>query len=533
MFGKASLRPPRPFGYRRRPPTRLAVEQLEERTVPSTFFTVTNLNDDGPGSLRRAIHDANGTGEPDAIAFQPGLAGPITLTSGELDVMESVTITGPGAGVITVSGNNASRIFLVENAAHTAINVAISGLTLTAGSGGAVAVSDEVLALRGVVIANSSAQMGGGILVSTDGRLTLEDSTVSGNRADGVGSPFGGGLYLGPNSVALVRNSTISGNQAVGGDGGGVFVESGGSLTVENSTISGNSADLGGGIDVIGGLLTVANSTISGNSAVGGGGLLAGGSTLTVENSTISGNVASGPGGGISLPAGGTAVIRNSTVAFNTATSGGGGVFVKASSSPAAVTLLSTIVADNAVGAAGDGPDVLGKVTAAFSLVENVAGTTFLPGSANNVLGVDPLLGPLADNGGPTRTHALLAGSLAINHGANPAGLAFDQRGPGFARARGAAPDIGAFEAAPAPQIVAVPFRRNGVARVRVFDAAAGTVRAILTPFRGFRGRLRLQFLDVNGDGSLDLIVQAVIHGRRKKKLFDAVTLALLPAALA
>src|SRR5262245_58595790 len=154
---------------------RPGVEVLEDRTVPASIFTVTNLLDDGPGSLRRAIHDANGAGVDDAIVFQPGLAGMITLTTGELDVFDSVTITGPGAGVVTVSGNNASRIFLVDNAAHTAINVAISGLTLTAGADGAVAVSDEVLTLRGVVITNSSAQNGGGILVSTDGRLTLED----------------------------------------------------------------------------------------------------------------------------------------------------------------------------------------------------------------------------------------------------------------------------------------------------------------------------------------------------------------------
>jgi hypothetical protein len=536
MFGKASLRPSKPFGCRRRPPTRLAVEQLEERAVPSTIFTVTNLNDAGPGSLRQGINDVNGAPRVDTIVFQPGLAGPITLTTGELDVMESVTITGPGAGVITVSGNNASRIFVVENAAHTAINVAISGLTLTAGSGGAVAVSDEVLTLRGVVITDSKAQSGGGIFVSTDGQLTLEASTISGNRADGVGTPLGGGLYLGPSSVALVRNSTISGNQVIAGEGGGVFVD-GGSLTVENSTISGNQAitgDGGGGLGARGGLLTVANSTISGNVASGGSGIVATESTLTVESSTISDNVASGPGGGLSLAGGTTAVIRNSTVAFNTAARAGGGIFVKPVPSSAAVTLLSTIVADNnAVGATAAGPDIFGNVTAAFSLVENVAATTFLPGSANNLLGLDPRLGPLQLNGGPTKTHALLAGSPAIDHGANPAGLAFDQRGAGFARGRGAAPDIGAFEAAPAPQIVAVVFRRRGVSRVRVKDAATGAVRGVLIPFKGFAGRLRLQLVDVNGDGSFDLIVRAVIHGKRKKKVYDAVTLAPLPPGLA
>jgi hypothetical protein len=85
----------------------------------------------------------------------------------------------------------------------------------------------------------------------------------------------------------------------------------------------------------------------------------------------------------------------------------------------------------------------------------------------------------------------------------------------------------------PPPQIVAVPFRKRGVSRVRVKDAATGAVRAVLTPFKGFGGRLRLQLRDVNGDDSLDLIVRALIHGKRRKKVFDAVTLAPLPPGLA
>jgi hypothetical protein len=88
--------------------------------------------------------------------------------------------------------------------------------------------------------------------------------------------------------------------------------------------------------------------------------------------------------------------------------------------------------------------------------------------------------------------------------------------------------------APPAPaQIVAVPFRRKGVSRVRVRDAATGAVRAVLTPFKGFGGRLRLRLADVNGDDVLDLVVRAVIHGKRRQKVFDAVTLAPLPPGLA
>jgi hypothetical protein len=86
---------------------------------------------------------------------------------------------------------------------------------------------------------------------------------------------------------------------------------------------------------------------------------------------------------------------------------------------------------------------------------------------------------------------------------------------------------------APPPQVVAVAFRQKGVSRVRVKDAATGAVRGVLTPFHGFGGRLALQLRDLNGDGSLDLIVRAVIHGRRKHKAFDAVTLAPLPPGLA
>src|SRR5262249_47440078 len=139
---------------------RLALEPLEERAVPTATFTVTNLNDAGPGSLRQALADADAPGA-DTIVFQPGLSGTITL-SRQLFVNDSVTITGPGAGVLTISGNNHSRIFQIDNGTNASIDVTISGLTLTQGNsgvldGGAISVANEALTLRGVVITGNTA----------------------------------------------------------------------------------------------------------------------------------------------------------------------------------------------------------------------------------------------------------------------------------------------------------------------------------------------------------------------------------------
>jgi hypothetical protein len=496
---------------RRRCRCRPALEPLEDRTVPAPV-TVTNLNDfvngtttsiasliANPGadgiSLREALQAANNTLEANTITFQAGLTGTITLINGELRITRPVTITGPGAGVLTVSGNNVSRIFDVVAGS----GVSISGLTLTKGNagiagtgvtGGAIRIGVSSLTLSGMVITASTADIGGGIYVGPSGQLSLENSTVSGNFATS-----GGGLYL--NSETLIRNCTISGNQIGEGDGGGVLHEGG---------------------------------------------------PLTVENTTISGNTTLGSGGGLMLKSGTATVrVRNSTIAFNTAFNDfgngvGGGIAISAGSIH--VTLQSTLVADNAVGMGGLHPDLSGSAVAINCLVENTSGTTFLAGSANNVTGADPRLGPLANNGGPTRTHALLAGSPAIDAGLDFAGQPTDQRGPGFARVVGHDADIGAFEVqtpppAPLPspplppaQIVAVAFKRKGKVRVRVLDAASGAVRGVLTPFPGFRGRLRLQLLDLNSDDSLDLIVKALVNGKRSKKIYDALTLAQLPPNL-
>ena len=100
-------------------------------------FTVSNLADSGPNSLRQAVLDANAAPGADEIAFAPGLTGTITLTSGEIRITDPLAVDGPGAAVLTVSGNRNSRIFHIENSAVAVpIDVTLSGLTLTLGRAG-------------------------------------------------------------------------------------------------------------------------------------------------------------------------------------------------------------------------------------------------------------------------------------------------------------------------------------------------------------------------------------------------------------
>jgi parallel beta-helix repeat protein len=543
-----------PAAPRGRALTRLALEQLEERTVPATF-TVTNLNDSGGGSLRQAILAANAAPGVDTITFKPGLSGTITLTTGEMAISDSAIIAGPGAGIITISGNNASRIFEANG------TVGISGLTLTQGNpvdgwGGAIA-SSGTLVLSGMVITGNrcSGSFGGGGILA--GSLLVENSIISGNSAGPRRlfdpTPSGGGIRCaGP---ATIRNCTISGN-SVGGPpgpfgGGGIAMEGGNNtLTVENSTISGNSAtsNFGGGIIVKDGAsATIRNCTISGNSAGNGGGgffLYSSGnniSSLTIENSTISGNAA-GFGGGIVEFFGGT------------------------------ITLRSTIVAGNTVDATGASPDISGEVMATDSLVQDPTGTTFAPGSANNITGVDPLLGPLQFNGGPTQTHALLPGSPAIDHGSNPTGFTFDQRGRPFLRVFGPAADIGAFEVVQGPvpfppqsvqsaiqavQIlqqsgarlvgaaigevngdffndIVLAFRlRNSKLLIVTFDGFTSEVAGVFFPFGvplAAGARVRLVTLDLVGDATQEivLLVSDGGPGVRRLSIFTAVGVRIL-----
>jgi hypothetical protein len=280
--------------------------------------------------------------------------------------------------------------------------------------------------ISGLAIRNGStpsATNGGAIF--NGGTLTITACTIADNLSSG--GAFGGGAIYNnggsPGATLTITNSTISGNSTLGGIGGGGILDGGGRVTITNSTISGNSSGntSGGGIYTLG-AMTITNSTVSGNSAGNstGGGIYTFG-TLTLTNSTVSGNSA-GLGGGIHGRSSGTLFI------------------------PA-----NTIIATNT---AAVGPDVSGAVNSqGYNLIGNTNGATINGFTTGNQLNVDPLLGPLQDNGGPTKTQALLSGSTAIDKG-NSFGSTTDQRGftrpvdnPAIPNATGGdGSDIGAFE---------------------------------------------------------------------------------------
>lgn len=227
-----------------------------------------------------------------------------------------------------------------------------------------------------------------------------------------------------------------------------VMIDAGATVNISGVRISGGSITpgQGGGGILNGGALTIDSSWISDNSALGPGGGISNSGGLRVTSSTISGN--SGNGGGIFNSNTATATIRNSTISSNTAPFSVNGLFVGGVSNSGVFNLIDSTIADNNTGVRTDagfanlrgslignnGPvDFIltgGSAVGSYSLIENYFGP-LLPNS--NIVNVDPKLGPLADNGGPTKTHALLPDSPAIDHGSNFAGLT-DQRGTGFLR---------------------------------------------------------------------------------------------------
>lgn len=426
----------------------------------ATTLAVSSCDDDGsPGTLRSEI---DGAVSGDTIDLSQLSCSTITLTSGQIEVhVDDLTIVGPGADALTIDAGGNSRVFYH----HSSTDDTNTTGTLTI---------DSVTMANGYYFDDYFIAPGG--CVYSGGNVTLNHATVTGCQAVGKYSN-GGGIYtLGD---ITLTDSTVSGNQSIGnafkygspyvddgpqpgGQGGGLYAN--GNISISRSTISGNEAKLEngapkfnrGGAMFAFGVIDISDSAIFDNSITGtdnygglGGAIFANDETsvLTVTNSTISNNTADIGGGVLSFS---TLDFANSTVAFNTASEasglGGGGIVDFHDEGYYGPSILnSTIVAsNNGAGAYYDadfGSDGL-TLDGANNLIIAASGTT-LP---VDTLSDDPLLQPLADNGGPTKTHALGDGSPAINAGNNSKSLQFDQRGSPFERESDGRADIGAFE---------------------------------------------------------------------------------------
>lgn len=364
-----------------------------ELIPPPTEITVTNLNNSGAGSLRQALADIAIGGR---ITFDPILAGgTLALTSGPLVPKHSVMIDGSDAPGISLDGGGTDRVLIVD----AGLTVNLANLTVTHGFGW---------------------QLAGGIL--NNGNLSLDHVTVTGNVMATDAGDFwqgGGGIYTGEGGSLTLVDSTVS-NNVSGWTGGGVYSFFNTTTNIIRSTISGNLA-----LDVAGGLRTLGN--------------------VNVVNSTISSNTSTTWHGGAMFITDGTVSILSSTIAGNNAPGGtAGGLFVGTfTAASATLTLKNSIVANN-----GDFGCFQGFFGAGAVTLTSLGNNVFTDGTCNpdatDQVVANAGLGPLADNGGPTLTQALLPGSPAIDSADDAVCPAVDQRG--VTRPQGVRCDVGSFE---------------------------------------------------------------------------------------
>jgi CSLREA domain-containing protein len=439
-------------------------------------FTVTKTADtndpacNADCSLREAIVAANGgTPGPDTIVLP---AGNYVLTrtnsgvedlaaTGDLDIRDDVVISGAAAATTTVDASGLTgfpeRVFDVRrnpnDSGPPSITATLRDLTITGGrtssgdpGGAGLRAFGSALLERVVVTGNATSgpsEAGGG--VSQDGAfpslVTLRRTTVTKNQA-AVGGGVGetGGAHSSSQVVGvLIEDSTISGNTATAGsaysDGGGVAQDSIGDLKIRRSTITGNTVTgtdgFGGGVSSdANGFIDIVDTTISGNSASGldsfGGGIGTNSGQTTLTNVTIADNAVTGS-------------VRSPTFqpthdAVNVAQNGGGTIASK-----------NTIAGPGAPKSCNAAAAGSGTWTSHGNNVDSDGSCGF--GTASDRPGVDPRLGPLQDNGGPTQTRALLAGSPAIGTGDNAACSLTDQRGVTRPAPLGSSCDAGAYEA--------------------------------------------------------------------------------------
>ena len=498
-------------------------------------IVVNSLNDVNDGtcdgthcSLREAINKANGTLADDVITFS--VIGTINLTSILPTVVNSGALTISGADSIIISGdtdnNTVGDVQILQ--VDLSATVTLQNLTLTRGkdttSGGGAIMNWGTLTVENSVISNNvttNAGQGGGAIIMGGGGATLNinNSVLMGNSATYYGGAianlggtlnitdgyisnnssanYGGGLYnQGPLTIS---GSTFLGNESVGGFAGGAIYYSmvGGTATIDGSTFFDNQAESGGAIFISAGTINVSDTTFESNDATfdGGAFYVAGSGVLTLTNSTIAANTSAYRAGGIFTF--GNLTTTNVTISDNTASNvnSGGGIY-----NFAVWLTKNTIVANSGVG--GDCVlDGSGSVnsTSSNNLIEGTINNCGLTnGTKGNVVGSDPLLGPLQNNGGATNTYNLLANSPAFNAGTNTGCPSTDQIGT--TRPQGGTCDIGAVEMEIVSATATSLNTKDGwILESSETSNAGGSVNSTNTTF----------YL---GDGTADKQYRAVLH---------------------
>jgi len=430
-------------------------------------WAIDSLVIQGPGRDALTI---DGAGQS-AVFYYSGTG---TLDLRDLSIAHALAVDAWGACVCASGGNvNLDRVTLSSCTSHQVTDQRGSVEGGAVFAFGNVSVRDSEIRdstasseLPGAVPDGSGGSIVinpvlGGAVATIIGDITIQRSRISGNSAvalagGGVGEVRGGALHTRAGNIT-VSDSVLAGNRVssafedLGGYPsfavGGSLYSNFGQLTIKNSTISDNKVessaniywDRGGGIAFSGTAARIENTTIENNRASGdGGGLHHQGHSLQLINSTISGNYAARGAGGLYDVS--PTSLDHVTIAFNGSGGNTGGAVLLHSGE-----IFSSIVADNTAGG-GKAADLQtgadAAVEGAYNLIGD-AGSTPLPAET---LHSDPQLLPLAENGGGTRTHALTAGSPAVDAGSNELNLDYDQRGNGYARVSGSAPDIGAFE---------------------------------------------------------------------------------------
>lgn len=435
-------------------------EMLEDRCLLAVF-TVTNLLDSGPGTLRDALNQANLATGGDSIEFQAGLSGTIPVTSGQLTITDDVDIDG-STGVFTLDANGAgSRVFNIDdNDPGTKLSVTIDSLTIQGASvatgidprvfGGGIRNTEDLTLLNSLVTGNG-ADNGGGIANLEAGRLTLDSTKVNANSAlnrgggiyNGSGgtliatesnvdqndsSDLGGGITTGSQSYVTLTDSTVEQNSSVG-RGGGIYASSFGtgltvSLTISGTSISGNNGDDGAGL-MLGSAVSavISESDLNNNHSLDRGGAVhlsgfssANTATLELQNVNVLNNIADDDGGGVHVGTSAELTVFESNIDFNTAASRGGGVNLTGfgSAFTSVVSITGSSVSGNST--MDDGGGIHAGSAAELTVADSVVSDNYAfdRGGGLRISGFDNALYPNVT----TITGSVVSGNLSNDTGA-------------------------------------------------------------------------------------------------------------------